>query len=147
MGKRVRWMGVLALAAALGACSMRSEESVSEVKPLAPDSLAAWMETGRHVVLLDTRAESLYTAGHLPGAVWAGGRTIPELRDVLPLDHHEPIVFYNQDGEPPVAGEDPAREASERYGFPLVYRLQGGMNAWAGEGRPVDGYRAVGGGG
>lgn len=147
MGRRVRWLGFLMLAVVLGACSMRSEESVSEVRPLAPDTLVSWMETGRAMVLLDTRPESLYTAGHLPGAIWAGRRTIPELRDVLPMDHSEPIVFYNQDGEPPVVGEDPAREASERYGFPLVYRLQGGMNGWAEEGRAVDGYRAVGDGG
>ncbi len=134
-------LGVLVVLAAAAGCG-GDTDALNEVRPLAPDSLRSWMIQGRQMLILDTRPDSAYAAGHIPSAAPAGGHTLPELRDLLPLDHHEPIVFYNQDGTAPATGVDLAREASEHFGFPLVYRLEGGLDGWVAEGHPVDGLRA-----
>ena len=133
----------LIAAGIVAGCGTPRSEHVQSARPLSPDTLRAWMEAGRQIVLLDTRPDSLHRQRSLPGAFPAAGRTIPELRQVLPMDHTVPIVFYNQDGNAPLAGEDPAREAAERYGFPLVYRLEGGLDRWQALGYPVDGYWTV----
>ncbi len=133
----------LALTALAGGCG-NPEREPFEVHALSPDTLHAWMQSGHPLVLLDTRPDSLYRAERIGGAIPAAGRTIPDLREVMPLDHTAAVVFYNADGNPPVAGEDPAREAAERYGFPHVYRLEGGLRAWIARGYTVDGMRSVG---
>ncbi len=130
------------LAAALAACGGDGGQAW-EVRSLSPDTLQAWMRGGHPLVLLDTRPDSLYREARISGAVPAAGRTIPDLRQVLPTDHVSAIVFYNADGSAPVAGLDPAREAAEVYRFPLVYRLDGGLAAWVARGYGVDGLRDV----
>lgn len=133
---------VLVLAAALWACGgggSGHSDKTPRGPGVSPDSLRAWIDNERDLVLLDTQPESLYTAGHLPGAVWAGNKKADALGDVLPRDPHLTIVVYNKDGVPP-KGHDLAAEILW-IGFPRVYWLQGGLEAWREQGYDVDGSR------
>jgi len=134
----------LCLAATIWACGGKGGGSGSGDKTprgpgIPPDTIQAWIQDERDLVLLDTQPESLFTAGHLPGAVWAGDRKADALSDVLPRDLALTIVVYNQEGVPP-AGHDLAAEILW-IGFPRVYWLQGGLQAWRERGYDVDGSR------
>jgi rhodanese-related sulfurtransferase len=137
-------VATLFLAVLIAACAKPgADETQWEVRSLSPDTLQAWMSEGHPLVLLDTRPDSLYRAERIAGAVPAAGRSIPDLRQVLPTDHVTAVVFYNGDGTAPVSGLDPAREAAEIYRFPLVYRLEGGLGAWIERGYEIDGMRDI----
>jgi len=134
---------VLVLAASVWACGGGGGKEHSDKTPrgpgLSPDTLAAWIDEERDLVLLDTQPESLFTVGHLPGAVWAGEKKADDLGAVLPRDPALTIVVYNRDGVPP-EGRDLAAEILW-IGYPRVYWLQGGLEAWRDRGYDVDGYR------
>ena len=141
--RRGIFVATLLLACLIAACAKPGTDVQGEVQSLSPDTLQAWMSEGHPLVLLDTRPDSLYRAKRIAGAVPAAGRSIPDLRQVLPTDHVTAIVFYNGDGTAPVSGLDPAREAAEIYRFPLVYRLEGGLGAWIERGYEIDGMRDI----
>lgn len=116
-------------------------------RPLTPDSLHAWMERGEPHILFDTRSRADFEDRHLPGAMSAETRSIPQLREVIPMDPDIPIVVYNEDGSVPPDRLDLADEAAETYGFPNVYRLEGGLRAWESRGYTLDGNAVLRGGG
>jgi rhodanese-related sulfurtransferase len=134
---------VLVLAAAVWACGGKGGSERSGATPrgpgISPDTLAAWMDEEVDLVLLDTQPESLFTAGHLRGAVWVGDKKADDLGAVLPPDPKLTIVVYNRDGVPP-KGRDLAAEILW-IGYPRVYWLRGGLQAWREGGYDVDGYR------
>ena len=110
----------------------------AEVRPLSPDTLAAWVDAGIPMVLLDTRSRSAYDARHVPAAISAEKRTVTQLREVLPANPAMPLVIYDGGGEE-VRGARLALEAAGVFGFPLVYLLEGGMAAYATGGRQLEG--------
>lgn len=100
--------------------------------------LARWMRDGeRRTVLLDARSREEYDVSHLRNAVWVH----PEATDPAALDipHDARIVIYCAVGWRSGKLADRFREA----GFERVHNLEGGIFAWANEGRPVyrDGER------
>jgi rhodanese-related sulfurtransferase len=88
--------------------------------------------TARQLDLVDVRDESDFAAGHIPGA-----RNVPldQLRadpdQALP---HDGIVFVCAKGIRSMT----AAKLADRLGFATVYSLDGGTNAWLGDGRSVD---------
>ena len=116
----------------------------AEVRALSPDSLAVWLAEARPVVILDTRARNRFEAMHLPGAVAAEGRTVSQLKDVLPLDPAIPVVVYGLGDPLEPNAYDVAGHAAGTYGFPLVYRLEGGIRVWSERGYEADGNDVLG---
>lgn len=112
------------------------------VGAISPDSLHAWMEEGRPLLLLDLRPREEFDRRHLPGATPAAGRSVPELAGILPADPDVPLVVYGDIVPADQEAPDLADEAAGTYGFPHVYRLEGGLEAWARAGYDLDG-RAV----
>ena len=133
------FFALIVLAAVWGACG-GGEDGRNTPDDILPDTLAAWIEEGRRITLLDTQPDSVFDAEHLPGAIRAYGLRIPDLREVLPRDPDVPIVVYNSDGAPPAADQDLARQAVG-YGFSGVYWLDGGVKSWKERGFNVDGIR------
>ncbi len=132
--------GALAIAGLLAAgCGGRQ----AEVRDVLPDTLNAWIERAVPAAVFDLRPDSLYRAGHVPGAIPAHGKTLNELREVLPRNPVTPLVFYDQSGELPPGDGDPAHRAVA-YGFRLVLWLRGGYAGWSASGQyPVDGFIPV----
>jgi rhodanese-related sulfurtransferase len=82
--------------------------------------------------LIDVREPAEYEAGHIPGA-----RLVP-LNGFLakPRDHarREPVVFVCAVG----ARSALACEMAAAVGLRQIYNLEGGTNAWAASGLPIE---------
>jgi len=94
----------------------------------------------KHIQLLDVRRPEEYKAGHLQGAFQA---------DWLNIEQFEERVKYLEKGKPVyvycLAGSRSAAAAAwlvER-GFTTVVSMQGGINAWKKEGKPLLGNANV----
>jgi rhodanese-related sulfurtransferase len=136
-----RWAPVLAwglAAATLGTGCGGKEAAGPVVRSVPPDTLSAWLSARRRLVLFDSRPDSLYERGHVPGSIRAHGRSIPELRDVLPFGPDVPIVVVEGDS----TGDSLASRLAA-YGFPVVCRLAGGVQAWREQGYQLDGYHTL----
>lgn len=131
--------GLLAVALLAVACGGSGKHP--DARPLSPDSLKTWLDEGRAVALLDASPDSLFQRAHLSGAVAVAGYRVNELNAVLPVDPTVPVVIYNRNGVRPEPLHDLAYEAAVAYGFPLIFWLEGGLEAWRARGFPVDGAR------
>jgi rhodanese-related sulfurtransferase len=103
---------------------------MSEERELPPERVAELLESGTAEVV-DVRTEEEREAAHIPGT-----RHVPI--DALSaeagsLDHTKPLVLYCRSGDRSGAAAD-AFAASGRE----AYSLEGGLVAWAEEGRPVE---------
>lgn len=106
-----------------------------------PDTVAAWTANARRHVLLDTRPHAEYRRDHISGAIPVAGKSVRDLRQVLPVDPTVPIVVYDGKGAaPPDSG---LTRTLLDYGFRSVHWLEGGLAAWEATGYGTDGYRTV----
>lgn len=140
---RIAGLSLFVVTVCLAAASCSRDEATPEVAWLEPDSLHVWMLENRPMLLIDARPLAEYDKRHLPGSVAAGSRTIPELREVLPLDPGVPLVIYTERGVVPADSLDLAATAVQRYRFPKVFRLRGGLRAWEETGHPLDGHAVL----
>ena len=85
----------------------------------------------RDAQLVDVREDEEWDAGRIEGA-----RHIP-LGEVAAaaesIDRERPVVFYCRSG----ARSGMATQAFRQAGFE-AYNMEGGLERWAGEGRPLD---------
>jgi hydroxyacylglutathione hydrolase/adenylyltransferase/sulfurtransferase len=97
---------------------------------VSPEWVRERLEAGE-IQLIDVREPYEWDAGRLPGA-----RHI-ELQDVAAeaasIDREQPVVFYCKVG----ARSSMAASAFRRAGYE-AYSLDGGIDAWAGGGLPLD---------
>jgi rhodanese-related sulfurtransferase len=103
-------------------------------------TLAEWMErpAGGHPIILDARTSEEFAVSHLRGA----RRVDPEQPaiDSIGIPQEKVVVVYCSVGYRSGA----IAEKLEAAGFETVYNLEGGIFAWANEGRPVfQGDRSV----
>ena len=89
------------------------------------------MKRNGDIVLVDVRTDLEVSRGVIPGA-----RHIP--LHLLParfeeIERARPVVFYCQSG----ARSAQASAFLNAKGWPEVYNLAGGINAWIGNGMPV----------
>lgn len=132
-------MLVLALASlpapalAQDAASLRSVIAARypSVRWVRAATLEAWMREERPLVLLDARQPDEHRVSHLAGA----RRVDPDHPDVASLAVPEGarVVVYCSVGWRSAA----VAEALTRAGHAHVFNLEGGVFAWANEGRPV----------
>ncbi len=87
----------------------------------------------KHALVVDVRTAEEFAAGHLEGAVnldQAGGSL---LRDLSAIDRSAPVLLYCGSG----VRSAKAKAVLLQAGFPKVYDLQGGIQAWQQDGKPV----------
>ena len=105
------------------------------VQWLARDELARWRADAARAqpVLLDARSAPEYRLSHLRGAVRIDPRE-PALKGMAPFPRDTPVVVYCR------VGYRSARVAGwlHRQGFRNVSALEGGLFAWADDGRPLE---------
>ncbi len=115
------------------------EQRYKGVQQLSGEALAAMMQAGKPVLLLDVREAEEFQVSHLPGAqrvspgIWRG----PFLRRFAKQAKGRPVVFYCSVG---VRSSKLARyvgDALRKAGAGPVYNLKGGIFAWHNARRPL----------
>lgn len=105
---------------------------MSIVPTVDSDTLAAWLERGE-AVLVDVREEPFFRAAHIPGA-----RSVPFSRfdgaELAAQDGRRLVISC----EMGVLSERAAARVQDA-GHGDVFHLAGGIRAWQGAGRPVEG--------
>lgn len=130
----LRSMMLVGLAAVLvAACGSGSGTTAVTIETVSPARAAEIIAEGRPgLVLLDVRTPEEFAAGHLANAVNLD-LYAPGFADALAaLDRETPYVLYcrtdNRSTE--------VREMMRSLGFTEVHEIDGGIVAWAEEGRP-----------
>lgn len=100
-----------------------------EVRWVRTGTLFRWLERDRQIVLLDARTAEEHAVSHLRGA----RRIDPDAPDVASVPRDARVVVYCSVGWRSGGVAERLREAGHRD----VYNLEGGIFAWANEGRPV----------
>jgi rhodanese-related sulfurtransferase len=101
--------------------------------PISPDALLE--RQARHdptLMLVDVRTPQEFAAGHVPGAVNIPYDQVASHLAEIPRD--EDVVVYCHSGRR--AGL--AGETLEKAGYKRVLHLQGDMQGWQKDGRPVE---------
>ena len=88
------------------------------------------------IQLLDVRTAGEFNSGHIRGALLADWTNMPQFTDrVQYIDKNRPVYIYCLSGGRSAAA---ARWMRER-GYVNVIELDGGINAWKRNGKPVEG--------
>ncbi|MBP8823597.1 MAG: rhodanese-like domain-containing protein [Flavobacteriales bacterium] len=120
---------VLSLTLALGTLAALAQANGASLNTRAFGKLMK----KNHALVVDVRTAGEFAQGHLEGAAqidWKGGTL---LKDLSAIDRSAPVLLYCGSGVR--SGE--AKAALIGAGFPNVYDLAGGMEAWEQAGKPV----------
>lgn len=111
---------------------VRSVADGDGVRWLSPDGLRAVMAkaVSENVYLVDVRPREEHAAGHIPGFAWFPGGQAVQAADDLVAVKQSHIVFAC-DG---VVRAGMTSSWYRRMGFPYVYAVDGGTNAWVASG-------------
>jgi rhodanese-related sulfurtransferase len=122
---RLLAVGVLGL---LAACA---PEPLSD--RIAPAELAGRLEAGSAPLVLDVRTAEDFAAGHIPGALNIPLAELPDRVDELGADRSREIVVHCNSGRQAALAEQWLADA----GFSALRDLEGHMNQWRADGRPI----------
>jgi phage shock protein E len=122
-----RLMAVLVLVLGLWAPLGASPTSVSA------GELAARLQAGEKILVVDVRTAAEFAAGHVPGAVNLPHDGISGEEEVLRAWKGRPVLLYCRSGRR--AGI--AADVLEKKGFSRLEYLQGDMPGWEKDGYPV----------
>lgn len=104
------------------------------VKALTPAEAEAWIRQNPEGLLLDLRMpEELQREGKLPGSRHYDALQAKTLEQIGELDHQKPVLLYCALGGRSTRLAVKLHEA----GFQQISLLQGGLEAWKKEGKPV----------
>ena len=84
-------------------------------------------------VVIDTRAENEFKAGHISDAIHIALPDIKEQSEKLKKYGEKPLLFYCKSG----ARSDEACKLLSKQGFTNVYGLSGGIQAWLDASMPL----------
>ncbi len=130
----MKYLYALAFVMTISACKAQD----ANVK-LSPDEFEKGMKTAGAQVL-DVRTAKEFNSGHLPHSLWADWTDKNEFnRRIQSVDKDRPVYVYCLSG-----GRSSAAAAWMRAnGFSKVLELQGGVNAWKGSGKQLEGQEPV----
>lgn len=103
----------------------------AEVREIA---IKALNELGTPYVLLDTREDHEWQAGHLPGAMHLSKGIIERDIEQTVQDKQQAIILYCGGGFRSAL----AAQSLQQMGYQQVYSLAGGYKAWCEAGLPLD---------
>jgi rhodanese-related sulfurtransferase len=116
------------------AVSAASEQQIE----LEPSVLAAWIDDGREIAVIDVREQYERDAGHIAGSRHIALGDLPARADEI--DRASPVVFYCR-----VGSRSAMAAAAFRASGYEAYTMRDGLARWVEEGRaisPEDGYVA-----
>ena len=108
-------------------------EAKAKIKEAQFTEIKKRLEAGEKLILVDTREDSEWTQGHLPGAIHLGKGIIERDIETTIPDHHAPIVLYCGGGFRSAI----AAESLQKMGYTNVISMDGGWKGWTGAGFPT----------
>jgi rhodanese-related sulfurtransferase len=103
------------------------QETAASYRSLSPESVAAILERGDEIFVVDVREPRQYHAGHLPDAILLPAGDFAD-RYTREIDPDDIVILVCERGQ--------TSEAAARFllsqGFTNVATMEGGMNAWKG---------------
>ncbi|NEO87155.1 MAG: rhodanese-like domain-containing protein [Spirulina sp. SIO3F2] len=114
-------------------CTSTVACAVNSVAQIAPETLAAQIQTQTAPLVLDVRTPQEYAAGHIPGAINIEFRELEARLAELPIAPDEAIVVYCEQG----VRAGVAERTLAASGFTAVLHLQGDMVVWRQQKLPI----------
>jgi len=109
-------------------------DAKTRVKETDVAGYLALKDAGTPHVLIDTREESEWAAGHLPGAIHLGKGVIERDIESRVPDRTAILILYCGGGfRSALAGDN-----LQKMGYTNVISMDGGWKAWASAGLPVE---------
>lgn len=103
------------------------------VRTVSIDEFLGWRDAGTLHYAIDVRLPEEYSDGHIPGATnIAGGQLALEADEIVAVNQ-APVVMISHTGIRAAIGASLARQ----IGYPNVYVLQGGVQAWVSAGHDL----------
>jgi len=109
-------------------------DAKTRVREITLDEYKAMAEAGEAGLLIDTREESEWAAGHAAGAIWLGKGIIERDIEQKVPDHGQRLVLYCGGGFRSALAAD----ALQKMGYTDVISLDGGWRAWNHAHMPVE---------
>ena len=110
------------------------EEAQQRVAELTPEETLAMQQRGEEYLLIDTREDREWEAGHIAGAIHIGkGVMERDIEKAVP-DAETPLVLYCGGGFRSILAAD----ALQRMGYTNVRSMSGGWRGWNDQGYPVE---------
>jgi len=109
-------------------------DAKSRIRQIDLDGYRQMKERGEAHILVDTREESEYGAGHVPGSLALSKGIIERDIEVKVPDKSTTLVLYCGGGFRSALAADNLR----RMGYENVISLDGGWSAWTAAGLPVE---------
>ncbi|GIU76485.1 MAG: sulfurtransferase [Bryobacteraceae bacterium] len=110
------------------------EEAKSRVRELSIPEYLDWRDSGRQHVLIDTREESEWKAGRIPGAIHLCKGVIERDIERTVPDHSATLVLYCGGGYRSALAADNL----QKMGYTNVLSLAGGWRDWVERGLPTE---------
>ena len=109
-------------------------DAKTRISECSVDDVHARQQRGEAFVLIDTREESEWARGHLPGARHLSKGIIERDIETAVPDHATPIVLYCGGGFRSALAAD----ALQKMGYRAVVSMDGGWSGWVGRNLPVE---------
>jgi len=109
-------------------------DAKSRIRETDIDGFKRMLTTGEKPLLIDTREESEWAAGHAAGAVHISKGVIERDIEAKVPDKKTPMVLYCGGGFRSALAAD----ALQKMGYSNVISLDGGWRAWQQAGMPVE---------
>ena len=110
------------------------EDAKTRIKEVTVEDVRRSRESGEEFVLIDTREESEWLAGHASGAIQLGKGILERDIEKKVPDASKKLVLYCGGGFRSALAAD----ALQEMGYTNVYSLAGGWRAWNREQMPVE---------
>lgn len=110
------------------------EDAKSRVRELTIPDYLAWRDSGKQHILIDTREESEWNAGRIPGAIHISKGVIERDIERIVPDHAATLVLYCGGGYRSALAADNL----QKMGYTNVLSLAGGWRDWVERGLPVE---------
>ena len=109
-------------------------EAQEQVEFVTVEELAALLEAGHEMTLVDVRTQAEFEGGHLRGAVWAPRGKLEWLaaKGTLGSTSDEIVVYCKTDGRSILAAT-----TLKQLGFEQVRYVEGGFESWVTSGRSI----------
>lgn len=134
----LRWLAAALTLIWLTACG-EAPAPDSAVPAIAPEQLAAQLESGKAPLVLDVRTPEEFASGHIPDAINIAHDELPARLAELAAARGETLIVTCERGGRAGMAEAALLEA----GFENVYDLSGHMSGWREAGLPLAGRGAA----
>ncbi|MBU6376417.1 MAG: hypothetical protein KGQ59_10505 [Bdellovibrionales bacterium] len=105
----------------------------SKIKETSVEAVAARIKSGESLILVDTREDEEWKAGHIPGAVHIGKGVIErDIEQQMPNKSAEIILYCGGGFRSAIAAE-----SLQQMGYTNVLSMDGGYRTWKEKGLPT----------